>query len=143
MKGTRGFTLLEIMMVILIMSIMAAIAMPMYADYTAKSRTAEVPMVLKSLGQSQISFYEVAGHYARELATLGWKTNNDLASPNESYGSFYIFSVSENGGCDPGAGALPVPDGLAMATVISGIPVPPDQRAMCMGADLDYKTNEP
>lgn len=141
--ATKGMTLIEVMMVMLIMSLLASIAMPMYGDYTKRSRTAEVPMVLKSLAQTQIGFYESEGHYATELLTLGWKTNNGLAEANRANGAFYFFSTAGIPGCDPGAGWAPVPDGLALATALFPQTVPDDQQAACMGADLQYLTNEP
>ncbi len=138
----RGMTLLEVMMAMLVLSIMASIAMPMYADYTRKSRTAEVPTNLKSLAQTQLGFYEAEGHYASELLSLGWATSKGLSGPNVSNGSFYFFSVADTETCDPGAGGNPVPDGLAMAVAFDPLAVPADYVSACMDKRLVMKTNE-
>ncbi len=41
-KTQSGFTLIELMMVIAIVGILAAIAFPAYQDYTVKARSSEI-----------------------------------------------------------------------------------------------------
>jgi type IV pilus assembly protein PilA len=42
MKNQKGFTLIELMIVIAIIAILAAIALPAYQDYTTRSKVSEV-----------------------------------------------------------------------------------------------------
>lgn len=53
MKGTKGFTLLELLMVVIIIAILAAIALPQYLRASEKSRASEALQVLGALRASE------------------------------------------------------------------------------------------
>ncbi|MCL5041500.1 MAG: pilin [Gammaproteobacteria bacterium] len=56
MKAQKGFTLIELMIVVAIIGILAAIALPAYQDYTARAKVSEV---LLSMSQCRTSVTEV------------------------------------------------------------------------------------
>lgn len=49
MKNQKGFTLIELMIVVAIIAILAAIALPAYSDYTKKSKVSEVVLAASAL----------------------------------------------------------------------------------------------
>ncbi|BBC39959.1 prepilin-type N-terminal cleavage/methylation domain-containing protein [Photobacterium damselae subsp. piscicida] len=49
MKGQKGFTLIELMIVVAIIGVLSAIAIPAYKDYVKKSQMASAMATMKSL----------------------------------------------------------------------------------------------
>jgi type IV pilus assembly protein PilE len=66
-QKNRGFTLIEIAVVVAIMGIVAAIAIPMYSDYLLKSRRAEAKVALTGLAQLQETFYSKRNMFSPNL----------------------------------------------------------------------------
>ncbi len=57
-KAQQGFTLIELMIVVAIIGILAAIAIPAYSDYTKKARFSEVVSMADSYKQAVALCYQ-------------------------------------------------------------------------------------
>ncbi len=60
----KGFTLIELMIVVAIIGILSAIAIPDFMKFTAKSKQAEARMNLGEIYICQISYFSIAGTFA-------------------------------------------------------------------------------
>src|SRR2546426_8000511 len=63
LKGQKGFTLIELMIVVAIMGILAAIAIPNFLTYQMKSRQSEGKVNLGAIKTSEIAFQAERGCY--------------------------------------------------------------------------------
>ncbi|CNU04851.1 pilin PilE [Neisseria gonorrhoeae] len=88
----KGFTLIELMIVIAIVGILAAVALPAYQDYTARAQVSEA--ILLAEGQKSA----VTGYY---LNNGEWPENNTsagVASPASNIKGKYVQKVEVNNG---------------------------------------------
>ena len=102
----KGFTLIEMLVVVLIIGILASVALPQYARAVIKSRMTEVQTVGTALVKAEQVYYMANGSYTDEVENLDiglnctvtesktqWQCNNFSV---EAYSSHFCIRSRKN-----------------------------------------------
>ncbi|WP_220461260.1 MULTISPECIES: type IV pilin protein [unclassified Colwellia] len=93
-KALNGFTLIELLIAVAIVSILAAIAIPSYTDFVARSNRTEAQRELLRIANMQEQFYVDTRAYTSDMTALG--LGNDPFITENSY--YSIDAILANGG---------------------------------------------
>ena len=88
----RGFTLIEMMIVVAVIGILSAIAFPSYASHIQKSRRVDAKNAVLDLAGREERYFSINNAYTNDAAALGYSALP--LAVNSSGSSFYSLNVT-------------------------------------------------
>ena len=84
-RKMQGITLLELMIVVVIIGILAAIAYPNYRDFTARAKRNEAKAALLKIATNQERFYLNNNTYTTDMTNLGFSGAGAVITDSTTY----------------------------------------------------------
>jgi len=96
MKSKVGLTLIELLMVIVIVGVLAAIAVPMYSGYMQRARRADAKTALEQVRAAQEMWRAEKGSYAIDDGggTAVTKLRTTMGAPNTTISNYYTWDFT-------------------------------------------------
>jgi prepilin-type N-terminal cleavage/methylation domain-containing protein len=97
-RSQKGFTLLELLVVVVIVGVLAAAAVPIYLNYVKDSRRAEAKGGLAAIQTAEQAYFQKNGTYADAADNAAVKStlNCDVDDPGVNY-DFSVTGSSATG----------------------------------------------
>jgi len=81
----QGVTLMELMIVVIIVGILAAVAYPNYRNFAARAKRNEAKAALLQIATNQERFYLNNNTYTADMTQLGFPVSDDFVTQTGSY----------------------------------------------------------
>lgn len=109
MQKVSGFTLIELLIVMAIIGILVAIAVPAYSSYVTNARRSDAKAALMSAAQICERYYSLNGNYGDTSSTSTCITTSD--SVFSSVSTYYDISLDPSSTKGPMTGITATPKG--------------------------------
>ncbi len=104
LSDQKGFTLVELMIVVAIIGILAAVAIPQYQNYTKKAKASEAKTILDAIITSEAAYFAEQDTFTGSLTNMG----NPEGSPK-----YYSYTIPTHNSTLVKVVATPNTDGSA------------------------------
>jgi len=94
----QGFTLIEMMIVVVVISILAALAYPSYTDYVQRGYRSEGQALLNDTAAAQERYYAQNFVYVTATADIATKLKGNTSSPTGKYNLTLGAGAATDGG---------------------------------------------
>jgi type IV pilus assembly protein PilA len=108
-KLMKGFTLIELMIVVAIIGILAAIAIPNFIKFQARSKQSEAKANLKAIFTAQKAFFQEKDRFSTLTGEVGFEPERN---------NRYAYFLAGTGTIEPRTGAT-----ITQATTFTGVAV--------------------
>jgi type IV pilus assembly protein PilE len=116
-----GFTLIELMIAVVVVSILLAIAVPSYETYVQKSRRTDAKTALLDLATREQRYFSVNNTFTASFGDLGYAAAGTSPASVEVGSDYYQVSVSVPAAApDPNAANVAAPSFSFTATPVAG-----------------------
>ena len=94
MKNRKGFTLLELVVVVIILGILATLGFTQYTKMVEKGRTAEAKMILGQVRTAQAAYNQQFGGYTTDIASLSVEVPTACGASGNHYFSYAVSATT-------------------------------------------------
>lgn len=147
MKAKKGFTLVEILIVVVILGILAAIVIPQFTDASTSAKESGLRADIQTM-RSQLELYKIQhndllpGQDTKGGAIAAADFLADLTSKTDQWGAVYVAGTSTTGPFGPYMQDMPKNPFVASGVEGASITIVNDDTATCGGgADAAWWLN--
>lgn len=107
MRRSKGFTLIELMITVVIVAILAGIAYPSYEGYMKRSRRAEAQQLLSAISNREAQYLLDSRMYTNVIGATGLNVNTErwtctpTAAPTSCTNGSYTVTVTVDNAATP------------------------------------------